>query len=98
MQDYKSMTIPMTTNLKKLCDSATCSKDVDPTQDRQLIGSLMYLVHTRPIICYTVNALSQFMFDPKHMLKLKVRYIFITSNKLNTRTYKQLYCLIKFKL
>ena len=27
----------------------------------------MYLVHTRPDICYIVNALSQFMSDPKHI-------------------------------
>eukprot|EP00253_Pinus_taeda_P025524 PITA_25524 len=32
---------------------------------RQLIGSLMYLVNTRPDICYAVNTLSQFMVEPK---------------------------------
>eukprot|EP00253_Pinus_taeda_P022757 PITA_22757 len=40
-------------------------KDVDPTLYRQLIGSLMYLVNTRPDICYAVNTLSQFMVEPK---------------------------------
>eukprot|EP00253_Pinus_taeda_P002070 PITA_02070 len=34
-------------------------------QERQLIRSLMYLVNTRPDICYTVNTLSQFMVEPK---------------------------------
>jgi hypothetical protein len=44
---------------------------------RQLIGSLMYLVNTRPDICFAVNTLSQFMVEPrtgalgskKHVLK-----------------------------
>ena len=75
MQDYKSMSIPMTTNLKNLHDSTTCSTAVDPTQYPQLIGSLMYLVHTRPNICYTVNALSQFMSDPKHIHWVAAKHV-----------------------
>ena len=69
------MNMPMTMNLKKLCDSCTCSKDVDPTEYRQLIGSLMYLVHTRPNICYIVNALSQFMFELKHINWLDSKHV-----------------------
>jgi hypothetical protein len=37
---------------------------VDSTLYRQLIGSLMYLVNTRPDICFVVNTLSQFMVEP----------------------------------
>jgi hypothetical protein len=55
----------MVTNLKKLHDAVTGSDPVDPTQFRQLIGSLLYLVHTRPDICYAVSALSQFMSSPE---------------------------------
>ena len=66
MMDYKSMAIPMVSNLKKPHDSDTRSDLVDPTMYRRLIGSLMYLVHTRPDIYFTVNALSQFMDEPRH--------------------------------
>ena len=77
MQDCKSMSVPMTTNLTKLRDSGTNSQDVDPTLYRQLIGSLMYLVHTRPDICYTVNALSQFMFYLKHIHWVAAKHVLI---------------------
>ena len=75
MQDSKSMSVPMTTNLTKLWDSASSSQSVDSTLYRQLIGSLMYLVHTRPDICYTVNALSQFMSDPKHIHLVAAKHV-----------------------
>jgi hypothetical protein len=47
----------------------------DPTLYWQIIGSLMYLVHTRPNICYAVNALSQFMCEPKHIHMVVVKHI-----------------------
>jgi hypothetical protein len=52
------MTTPMISNLKKLHDQAIGSDPEDPIVYRQIIGSLMYLVHTRPNICYVVNDLS----------------------------------------
>ena len=75
MLDCKSMTTPMISNLKKLHDQATGSEQEDPTIYRQIIGSLMYLVHTRPDICYVVNALSQFMCEPKHIHMVAVKHI-----------------------
>ena len=60
---------------KVLRDSATSSQDVDSTLYRQLIGSLMYLMHMRPDICYTVNALSQFMSDPKHIHWVATKHV-----------------------
>ena len=56
MMDCKSMSTPMTLNLKKLCSDD--SDLVDPTMYRQLIGSLMYLVNTRLDICFVVSTLS----------------------------------------
>ena len=61
MTDCKSMPTPMVMDLKKMNDASTDSGDIDPHLYRQLIGSLMYLVNTRPDICYAVNVLSQFI-------------------------------------
>ena len=63
MEDCRPMATPMTTNWKKLIASE--SELVDPTRYRQLIGSLMYLVNTRPDLCYVVNTLSQYMVEPR---------------------------------
>ena len=55
------------------------SEPADPTYLRQIIGSLMYLVNTRPDICYATHALSQFMCAPKkihlHAAKYILRYL-----------------------
>lgn len=64
MMDCKPMTTPMITNLKRLRSSE--SSPVDPSKYRQLIGALMYVVNTRPDICFAVNVLSQFQVEPKH--------------------------------
>ena len=63
MEDCRPMATPMITNWKKI--DASEDKDVDPTLYRQLIGSLMYLVNTKPNIFYAVNTLSQLMVEPK---------------------------------
>jgi hypothetical protein len=65
MFDCKSMATPMASNLKKLSESSSDPNLIDPTMYRQLMGSLMYLVNTRPDICYAASALSQFMSQPK---------------------------------
>ena len=40
-----------------------------------MIGSLMYLVNTRPDICYVANALSQFMCEPKEIHLVAIKHI-----------------------
>ena len=60
----------MITNWKKL--HASEGELVDPTLYRQLIGSLMYLVNTRPNLCFAVNTLSQFMVEPRSVLGLLI--------------------------
>jgi hypothetical protein len=54
MTDCRPMSKPLVTNWRKI--DASNSKTVDPTVYRQLIGSLMYLVNTRPDIGVAVNS------------------------------------------
>jgi hypothetical protein len=75
MLDCKSVTTPMISNLKKLQDQVTGSDLEDPTLYWQIIGSLMYLLHTRPDICYAVNGLSQFMCEAKHIHMVAMKHI-----------------------
>jgi hypothetical protein len=75
MMNCKSMSTPMVTNLRKLHDSDTGSDLVDPTIYRQLIGSLMYMIHTRPNICYAVIAMSQFMIEPRQRHWVTAKHI-----------------------
>jgi len=65
IKDCRPMSTPMITNWNKL--NASESDLVDPTIYRQMIGSSMYLVNTRPDICFVVNTLSQFMVEPRRV-------------------------------
>ena len=75
MQGCKPIDTALLGNWKK--EDATSAKVVDATVYRQLVGSLMYLVNTRPDICYAMNQLSQVMVKPtklfwkvgKHVLR-----------------------------
>lgn len=55
------------------------SEEVDSTMYRSLVGSLRYLVHTRPDITYAVGYVSRFMEKPRqeHLAAVKhlLRYI-----------------------
>jgi len=58
----KPVDTPLPRGWKK--EDATSAKVVDATIYRQLVGLLMYLVNTRPDICYVVNQLSQAIIKP----------------------------------
>ncbi|XP_059078202.1 uncharacterized mitochondrial protein AtMg00810-like [Cryptomeria japonica] len=73
--DCKPMSTPMETNLHKLKETAADSELADSTLYRQMIGSLMYLVNTRPNICYATNALGQFMCEPKQLHLVAAKHI-----------------------
>ena len=73
MGDNRPMTTPMITNRKKL--HASESQLVDPTLYRRLIGSLMYLVNTRPDICFAVNTLSELMVEPRRVHWVATKHV-----------------------
>jgi hypothetical protein len=68
---------PMEERLKLSRDSTT--DEVDATQYRCLVGSLHYLVHTRPDLAYSVGYVSWFLQRPttkhEHDVKRIVRYV-----------------------
>jgi hypothetical protein len=73
MMDCKAMPTPMVTNLKLLSD--TSSETVDATMYGQMIGSLMYLMNTRPDICFAVNTLIQYMVEPRHVHLIAEKHV-----------------------
>jgi hypothetical protein len=52
-EGYKTMDTPLPRNRRK--EDATSGEVVDAIVYQQLVGLLMYLVNTRPYICYVVN-------------------------------------------
>jgi hypothetical protein len=73
MQDCRPMATPLVTNWRKV--DASRAERVDATLYRQLIGSLMYLVNTRPDICFAVNQLSQFMVEPTRVHWVAAKHV-----------------------
>jgi hypothetical protein len=73
MMDCKAMPTPIVTNLKLLSD--TSSEIVGATMYRQMIGLLMYLMNSRPEICFTVNTLSQYMIEPRRVHLVVAKHV-----------------------
>ena len=67
----------MVSNLKKLHKSDFESDLVESSMYKQLIGSLMYLIHTRPDICFVVNTLSQYLVDPRCVHLVVAKHVMI---------------------
>jgi hypothetical protein len=72
MTDYKSAPTPFLSGVK-LEDGGETSL-VDSTLYRQLMGSLLYLTHSKPYLSYAVGAVSRFMQE-SHELHWKVQSI-----------------------
>jgi hypothetical protein len=77
MSSCNSCATPMEAKLK--LSKVSDSKPVDVTMYRSLIGSLRYLLHTRPELTYNVCYLSRFMEAPKQeyldAVKRVLRYV-----------------------
>ena len=65
--DCKSVSTPMELNFKKLSGNAAGPVLANPTEYRQLMGVLMFLVNSHLDVCFAVNTLSQHMVDPHHI-------------------------------
>ena len=63
----------MESNLNLLRD--TTSEIVDATIYKKMIGSLMYLMNTRPNIFFVVNTLSQYMVDPRYVHLIAAKHV-----------------------
>jgi hypothetical protein len=59
------MNTPMEAKLKLLVD--TLPELINAIIYKHIIRSLMYLMNTRPDICFAVNTLSQFLVEPRHV-------------------------------
>ena len=73
MMDCKAITTPMASNLKLLSDAS--SEAVDVMMYRHIIGSLMYLMNTRPDIFFAMNTLSQFLTYLRHVHLIATKHI-----------------------
>jgi hypothetical protein len=73
MMDCRPMSTPIVTNWRKIDESDL--KIIDPTIYHQLIGSLMYLVNTRPDISFAINSLSQFMVNARRVHWIAAKHV-----------------------
>jgi hypothetical protein len=69
MKDYKSAPTPFLSRVK--LEDGRETPLVDNTLYGQLVGSLLYLMHSKPDLSYAVGAVSRFMQEP-HELHWKV--------------------------
>lgn len=77
MKKCKSLPTPMEMNFKKLCAEAVGPNLANPSECRQLIGALMFLVNTDPDILYEMNTLSHFIYETLHARWVAPKHILI---------------------
>lgn len=84
MSDCKPVATPLSTSEKLSLYEGTLLGKNDATNHRSVVGSLQYLILTRPNISYSVNKVCQFLHAPTtfHWMVVKriLRYLKHTSN------------------
>ena len=73
MMDCKVITTPMESNLKLMCYAS--SESIDAMMYHQMISSLMYMMNTRPNICFVVNTLSNFLVNLRHVHLIDSKHV-----------------------
>ena len=81
LESTSSVRTPMSPNVKLTVD--LLRKNVDPSLYRSMIGSLLYLIASRPDISYSVGMCARYQANPKesHMTALKriIKYVETTA-------------------
>jgi hypothetical protein len=65
MTEFKPKTSPFLSGVR--FEDAGTTPLVDSTLYRQLVGSLLYLTHTRPDISFVVGVCSRYMQEPHEL-------------------------------
>jgi len=73
MESNKHIEVPLAGNWRK--EDATSGEVVEDIIYKNLVGSLMYLVKTRPDICFVVNQLSQAMAKPTKLYWKETKHV-----------------------
>ena len=81
LESASSVRTPKSPNVKLTVD--LLGKSVDPSLYRSMIGSLLYLITSRPDISYSVGVCARYQANPKesHMTALKriIKYVKTTA-------------------
>ena len=67
MEETKTMKTPMSSSIK--LDKDEKGKSIDSTMYRGIIGSLLYLIASRPDIMYSVCLFARFQSCPKELVR-----------------------------
>ena len=77
LENTKHMRTPMGSNIKLTKDENGVS--VDPSLYRSMTGSLLYLIASRPYICFSVRLTARYQANPKEshlaIVKRNIRYV-----------------------
>ena len=79
-----SLRSPMSPNVKLIVD--LLGKSVDSSLYRSMIGSLLYLIASRPDISYSVGMCAKYHANPKESYMIALKRIIMYAKPLSTLT------------